>query len=425
MKFRTSNWIKRGIAFTLLLALAPPARPIIDHESYSMPSLYEPGGIATKGTPEEMIVAAIDAIRSGRRKDAQATLDQLLVMVPNYRLAHLLRADLYAMRAMPLATIGGGASGPADRLEDLRREALVRIKHSVSPPPANALPANLLVFAPKQKYAVLVDVSASRLYLFENSQGEPKLVHNHYVTIGKLGAQKLREGDQRTPLGVYFVTSHLARSQLDKTYGVQADLYGIGAWPISYPNEWDKREGRTGHGIWLHGSPAQTYARPPQASNGCVVLTNPEMKKIAEYLQIGVTPVVIAERIDWIPQPEWKAQQNKALAEMDSWRGDWESLDTPRYIGHYGQQFQGEDGQDINAWTRQKTAVNNGKQWAKVKLDELSIFSTGGQSPLLVSSFLQEYKSNNLNNRMKKRLYWRQDAGRWKIVWEGAADNGA
>lgn len=425
MKFRTSNWIKRGLAFALLLALAPAARPIIDHASYANPSLSDQGGVVTKGSPEEMIVAAIDAIREGRHKDAQATLDRLLEQEPNYRLAHLLRADIYAMRTMPLTTIGGGASGPVDRLEDLRREALVRIKRYTSPPPQNALPANLLVFGPKQKYAVLVDTSVSRLYLFKNNNGEPELVGDHYTTIGKLGAQKLREGDQRTPLGVYFVTSHMSRSQLDKTYGAQADLYGIGAWPISYPNEWDKREGRTGHGIWLHGSPAQTYARPPQASNGCVVLTNHEMKEIADYLQIGITPVVVTERIDWITRDEWKNQQTRALAQINNWRSAWESLDTQRYLGYYGQRFQGEDGQDINAWKRQKISVNSSKAWAKIQLEDLSIFSTGGKTPLLVSSFSQEYKSNNLNNRMKKRLYWQQENGDWRIMWEGAADTGA
>lgn len=426
MKFRKSTWIKRGLAFALLLALAPAARPIIDQQDpYSSSHLLaEQGGVAAKGNPEEMIIAAIDAIRQGRRGDAQATIDRLLEMEPNYRLAHLLQADIYAMRAMPLANIGGGASGPADRLEDLRNEALVRIKHVMSPPPANALPSNLLVFGPKQKYAVVVDVSASRLYLFKNQAGQPQLVHNHYVTIGKLGAQKAREGDQRTPLGVYFVTNHLPRSQLDKTYGIQADLYGVGAWPISYPNEWDKREGRTGHGIWLHGSPAQTYARPPQASNGCVVLTNSEMSKIADYLQVGITPVVITEKIDWITPQEWHVQKDQALAQIYNWRAAWESRDTYRYLDNYAQQFMSEEGQDVQTWRRQKTAVNSGKQWVKVNLDELSIFSTGGATPLLVSSFEQDYKSNNLSNRMKKRVYWKQENQQWRIVWEGSTDNG-
>lgn len=428
MKTRFTALIKRSLVAALLLVLAPAARPLIDspaRQAIQAETDRQASGIASTGTQEEMILAAIDAIREGRYQDAQATVDKLLEMEPNYRLAHLLRADLYAMRAMPLDGIGGAAKGSAERLADLRQEALARIKRRKSPPPSDAIPENLLVFAPKQKYAIIVDASASRLYLFENQDGTPKLIRDNYVTIGKLGAQKMREGDQRTPLGIYFVTSHLPRQQLDKAYGAQADLYGIGAWPISYPNELDKQEGRTGHGIWLHGSPAQTYARAPQASNGCVVLTNNEMEKVAGFLEIGTTPVVITEGIRWLAPKEWQQRRKEIQATVDSWRDAWEKLDTARYLSYYGQQFHSEEGQNLSSWTQQKTSVNSNKQWAKVSLEDMSIFSSGGASPHLVATFTQDYKSNNFNNNMKKRLYWKQENGDWRIVWEGSAGKGA
>lgn len=423
MKHSNFSHFKRGIIFLSLLALAPAAQPIIDRD-FRAQSGNPPSHVVHRGTPEEMIIAAIDAIRQGKSREALATVDRLLVLEPNYRLAHLLRADLYAMRAMPLATMGGGINGPADRLEDLRREALVRIQHRISPPPAQALPANLLRFSSQQKYAVLVDTSVARLYLFENQNGIPKLVTDSYVTIGKLGASKQSEGDQRTPLGVYFVNGKLTRDQLDKTYGSQADLYGVGAWPISYPNEWDKREKRTGHGIWLHGSPANTYARPPQASNGCVVLTNTEMEQIASHLQVGITPVIITQSIDWISSTEWEKQRNQIQNQIDQWRTAWESLQTTHYLAFYGRDFQSAEGLDIAAWKQQKTAINARKQWTKIKLDEISIFSTGGNQPLLVSSFSQDYKSDNLANQSNKRLYWKQEGSQWRIVWEGTTKNG-
>lgn len=423
MKLRTSNRIKRFVVFAMLLLLAPAAQPVFDYGHFSGKRiLNEVRGVASKGTPEEMIVAAIDAIREGRSNDASATIDLLLEKVPNYRLAHLLRADLYAMRAMPLQTMGGGAKGPADQLEDLRREAQVRIQRHLQPPPSNAYPANILVFSPKQRYAIAVDTSVSRLYVFANDEGKPKLVHDTYVTIGKLGAQKMREGDQRTPLGVYFITRHMARAELDKTYGNLADLYGIGAWPISYPNEWDKKEGRTGYGIWLHGSPEQTYARAPQASNGCVVLTNQDMQAIAPYLQIGVTPVVIAAKINWLTEQAWQAEHNTALQTVELWRTDWEKLDTDKYLQHYSTQFQSDDGTTLQNWKAQKLAINNSKEWVKITLDDLSIFATGGEKNLMVSSFKQNYKSSNLSNQMNKRLYWQQSDAGWHILWEGAAN---
>lgn len=423
---RTINWSKLIISLLALLLLAPAAQPRMPiMNPYQLHPLRDVKGTSTQGSPEQMIVAAIDAIRDNRMADARATVDALLTKEPNYRLAYLLSADLYAMQAEPLATIGGAAPATnTDKLEDLRREALVRIKRQATPPPLNQLPAQLIAFSAKQKYAILVDASSSRLFVFENHDGTPKYVTDHYVTVGKLGTEKQREGDQRTPLGVYFVDSHMSRPQLDKTFGTQADLYGVGAWPISYPNEMDKREGRTGHGIWLHGSPSETYSRAPQASNGCVVLTNPEMLNVSDFLQIGTTPVVIVPKVEWLSAAEWQERHQAALHLLDNWRESWQSLNLPHYLNYYSKDFTTGDGQTLASWSKQKSSLKASRQSAQIDLSEVSLFS-GGKNETLVATFDQDYRSNNLDNRMRKRLYWRnEDGAGWKIVWEGAAANG-
>ena len=414
-------WGKRSACLLVLLVLAPPARPIA-YDPAKPRFLEEKVGVASSGSPEDRILAAIDSIRNGRLADARATVDALLLEQPNYRLAHLLSGDLYAMHAMPLNSIGAGAgNAPADRLSDLRKEALARISSRETTTPQKLLPAHLLVFSPQQQYAILVDAAASRVYVYKNVDGVPTYVGDHYATIGKLGADKYREGDQRTPLGVYFVTSHLSRPYLDKTRGAMADLYGVGAWPISFPNELDKSEGRTGSGIWLHGVPANTYARAPWASNGCVAITNEEMLDVAQYIQVGQTPVVIVPKAEWISKVEWQSRHDAALSMMDGWREDWEKLNTPYYLSRYASQFKSDDGQNLASWKIQKTAVNAGKSWSKIKLDNLSVFAGGGPAPRLTTSFTQDYRSNNMNDKMKKRQYWQQEDGAWKIIFEGAA----
>ena len=422
-----SPWTRRLLCLVALLILAPAATPRL-FESSALPQFTlrpdEMGKAFTDGNKEERILTAIDEIRSGNMADARATVDALLQEQPNYRLALLLSADLYAMRAMPLASIGGGlASASAEKLEELRKEALVRIAYRTNPPAAELLPANILVFSAAQKYAVVVDAAASRLYVFANDNGKPKRISDHYVVVGKLGVDKYLEGDQRSPLGVYFVTNHLSRPQLDKTYGQLADLYGVGAWPISYPNELDRSQQRTGSGIWLHGSPAATYARAPQASNGCVVLTNEEMLAVKGYLQTGSTAVVVVPSIQWLKPAQWQAAQNAALAQLNQWKDQWQTLNTAAYLNFYSPDFRSAEGQDLSAWRSQKTAVNAGKQWSKVTLDHVSIFAAGEQASQLVTTFEQDYRSNNLDNRMKKRLYWQKTNDDWKIVWEGAANS--
>jgi murein L,D-transpeptidase YafK len=157
------------------------------------------------------------------------------------------------------------------------------------------LPAEILKLSPLNKHAIAVDASRARLYLFQNLPDGPKLVADYYISVGKLGIDKEAEGDLRTPLGVYFITSQLDPRTLK-------DFYGIGALPINYPNMLDLRRGKTGKGIWLHGTPPGQFSRPPQDSDGCIVLANPDLERILKTVEIRSTPVIIARQLNWIPQ---------------------------------------------------------------------------------------------------------------------------
>lgn len=304
MSSRLKQWLLRLLLPLLCLVyLAPPAISMNDSHVVNQRRTVEvdetlaamKNSKAPHPSPEKVIVASLEAIRANRLDEAQALIDGLLREKPNYRLAHLIRGDLLLARARPLQNIGNASDAPVDKLQDLRHEAMVRLANYTNPAPVEMIPASLIQFASGQRFAVVVDASRSRVFLYQNDKGVPRFVKDFYVTIGKLGADKLKEGDQRTPLGVYFVTGMMPRAELDRTYGAQADLYGVGAWPISYPNELDRDQGKTGHGIWLHGSPADTYSRPPLASNGCVVLTNPDMTELSHYLTPG-TPVIISQQ---------------------------------------------------------------------------------------------------------------------------------
>lgn len=419
------SWIKLAVCLTAGLYLAPPANSSQWQRAPDLPlSLPLAEKVSTafvKLHPEQAMVLALNAIRQNRLPEASQLIDALLQSMPNYRLAHLVKGDLLMAQAQPLATFGNAAA-PADKLNDLRQEALVRLQRYAAPPSTEAIPANFLQLTPSQHFALIVDASRSRLFVYRNDQGVPRYISDFYVTIGKLGTDKAREGDQRTPLGVYFVTGKMPREQLDKTFGQQADLYGIGAWPLSYPNEWDKRQGRTGHGIWLHGSPADTYSRPPKASNGCVVLTNQDMGSVSDYLLPG-TPVVISSSIEWLKREDWEARRTAAQTQLESWRQDWESRNAERYFTHYSNEFSAGN-LNFSQWKAQKIQINTSKRWLKVNLADVSLFaypSSDKDKPMLMADFSQDYKSDNLENRTEKRLYWKSEGKDMKIVFEATA----
>ncbi|MDP2825460.1 MAG: L,D-transpeptidase family protein [Sulfuritalea sp.] len=368
----------------------------------------------TDSGPEPLLAKVFDAIEGNRLDLAMQQTDLLIKAYPNFRLAHLVMGDLLLARSRPLLAFGeGGGPAAGEKISDLRDEAIVRLKGYRSKPPADYVPRYLLQMHPQQKHAVVVDTQKSRLYLYQNDNGTPRFIADYYISQGKLGADKTREGDKKTPIGVYHVTASLPRQKL-------ADLYGSGAFPINYPNEWDKRQGRNGHGIWLHGTPSDTFSRPPKASDGCVVLANQDLDTLSKSLQIGLTPVIISNSIEWLSLDDWQSERSSLLEMIEEWRHDWESRNLDQYARHYSHKFNA-DGQGYRDWIEHKRKVNAGKSWIKVGTGNISMFRNPGKEEYVVVTFEQDYRSSNLSGQMKKRQYWIKESGRWKIVFEGAA----
>lgn len=348
-----------------------------------------------------------------QRKQLDAALDEvdrLIARHPNFRLAHLVRGDLLLARTRPIDALGNTGHTDRERLEELRAEAIARLRAYDDPPPADLIPRYLLWFDPAQKHAVIVDAGRSRVYIYENAGGTPRLVENYYTTIGKYGFEKKLEGDKKTPIGVYHITSQIHGSKLP-------DLYGWGAFPINYPNEWDRRLGKTGYGIWLHGVPSDTYARAPWASDGCIALANPDIESLGESVQPGITPVIIAERVEWVTPTAWRVERDAFMLQFQTWRADWESLETGRYLAHYARDFSSDE-MNISDWSAHKRRVNEAKTWIKVALTNVSVFRSPGKQDLIAVTFDQDYRSNNLSQQTRKRQYWVMESGRWKIAYE-------
>jgi len=371
-------------------------------------------GAAAAATPEDRLSTVFEAIEANKLDLALKRVDALIADYPNFRLAHLVRGDLLLARARPLLTFGNVVKTvPQERVDGLREEALARLRAARQRPGEDRLPRYVLQLHPEQKHALVVDSRRSRLYVYANDGGKPKLIADYYVTLGKNGIDKTREGDQKTPVGVYHVTANLPRNKL-------TDFYGAGAFPINYPNEWDRRQGRNGHGIWLHGVPSDVYSRPPRASDGCIVLANPDLESLRQRLQIGLTPVIIADEIEWTDRAALDAERAALAATLEQWRADWQSRDTERYLAHYSQRF-ATKGQDYAGWAAHKRTVNGAKSWIKVNLSRVAMLRYPAERDVVVVTFEQDYRSNGLSNVMKKRQYWVKEGARWKILYEGAA----
>ena len=130
--------------------------------------------------------------------------------------------------------------------------------------------------------------------------------------------------------------------------------------------------------------------------------------------------MIISNSVEWLSFDDWQNERSALNKKIDEWRTDWESKDIDRYLKHYSASFKTSD-QSLEQYAKQKRQVNAGKEWIKVKLSNMSMFRNPGKEEMVIVTFEQDYKSNNLNNQMKKRQYWIREGGSWKIIYEGAA----
>ncbi len=388
--------------FAILLALLACPAAIADRA---------PGSVY-----EQSLLEAIREIQNLNHDLALEGTRDLIRQYPHSRLGHMLYADLLLAKAAPLMHIGSGIA--ADRAKrDFRYEIRQRWQHDASPAHRGRYPENILYLADEQPYAILVDLEHSRVYVFRNADGELELETDYFTTIGLKGYGKEREGDQKTPIGIYHVTQFIDGAELP-------DLYGAGAYPISYPNAWDRRLGRTGSGIWIHGTPSYTYNRSPWASDGCIVVSNPDFRHIDRYVSPETnTPVIIAESVNWIDYSQWQARRRDALELLTRWRDDWQSLDHDRYRRHYSPTGLDAYGRDFESWDAHKRWVNQQKSYIRVEYSGLNVFDYPGEDGLMLMQFVQHYRSNNLDVDGAKELFWRRDDRRWRIVYENGRRN--
>lgn len=369
-----------------------------------------------KGSPKEiegLLVKSLLEITQGKLDAAMDDVNDVIRAVPNFKLAYLVRGDLLQAKVHQISDFGSVPNAPSEEIADFRQEAQVRLSRYLGHEGEPAHPDYLWQLDSTQKNAIVVDTVKSRLYLYRNENGKPRYVADYYVTVGKNGSEKQKEGDKKTPLGVYFTGIQLASEKLP-------DLYGSAAYPLSYPNEWDLHQGKNGHGIWLHGTPSDTYSRAPRASDGCVVLTNPDIKTLFPILKNGKTPVVIAS--ENVLSSQEITQQKEALATaIEQWRSDWQRQETNAYLEHYSSRFFSSD-MDFNAWAAEKRRIQSRKSKVSIALSDLSIFRyPDAHQHMVVVSFNQEYQADHFNNKMHKRQYWVLEDGHWKILYEGAA----
>jgi murein L,D-transpeptidase YafK len=365
------------------------------------------------GETEARLIEIYKLIGQAQTRQALAKAETLVKEHPNFQLAQLVYGDLLTMQQRPVRSFGDvpdtTAKSGAQMLSELREESQLRMRALRERPPADAIPAQFLQLSPRSKHAIAIDTSRARLYLFENQPGGLKLIADYYISVGKLGVEKVEEGDLRTPLGVYYVTSNLDPKSLK-------DFYGAGALPINYPNPYDARRGKTGRGIWLHGTPPSQFSRAPKATDGCVVLANPDLQRIIKTVEVRTTPVVIATALRWVAPASITTDSRRFADVLQAWRAAKASGDVERMLSFYTTDFT-INGKSIAQWSPVLKVELGRARGKDIELKDLSYLRWTDAADTMVVTFGEV--PTGARTGPVKRQYWVRQGPHWKIFFEG------
>ena len=262
-------------------------------------------------------------------------------------------------------------------------------------------------------YLILVDKSQQKLLLYKYDCGLHRVKTFHCTTGSKLG-NKQTYGDMRTPEGIYFFTDVYEKPNLIRTYGQKEALqFGIRAFTIDYPNEFDYIKNKEGYGIWLHGTDISERLIPTN-TKGCIVLSDTDLEELTSYIILNNTPIIITKEITYKPASELETEYTAVTKFLEKWRRSWENRDFAAYEQTYSRSF--------------KSGLLNLKQWVADKKQMLQKYSTVSitvsdlkilkADDYYVVEFYQEFLAGIYSDTGIKRLYLFNNEGKLEIMSE-------
>jgi len=107
---------------------------------------------------------------------------------------------------------------------------------------------------------------------------------------------------------------------------------------------------------------------------------------------------------------------------INSWANAWASQDVDSYLGFYSGSFLPNSGADRNAWESQRRDRILRPASIDVVVQEITTQFVAGDRA--ITTFVQEYRSDNYSDTVSKTIEWVRDGDGWKIESEAAVPIG-
>jgi murein L,D-transpeptidase YafK len=251
------------------------------------------------------------------------------------------------------------------------------------------------------------DKNSSTLKFYRRDDNGSFVLQNSYgAYTGRGNGDKIKEGDYKTPVGVYRLTKKL--DKLDPFYGPMAFV-------TSYPNFYDRIRGKNGSGIWIHGLPADAKREP--YTRGCIAIENGDLECMDRHLNYQHALLVIDQHFSMDVN---KKDLATILSQLFAWRHAWIYNDLEAYLGFYADDFTRYDGMRIDAFKRFKTTIFSRNEEKEILFRNIAIIPyPGDETSLFAILFDEDYRTQRHAFNGKKGLIVKLlDNGRFQIIAE-------
>ncbi|MEN6420951.1 MAG: L,D-transpeptidase family protein [Smithella sp.] len=252
-------------------------------------------------------------------------------------------------------------------------------------------------------YVLVVDKKYQKIYVFRKSGTFTKVFESPCST-GKKSGDKQVAGDEKTPNGIFFATKILHNPG-------PPEIYGTMAFPLDYPTLSDKRDGKNGNNIWIHGT---TKSLLPKQSSGCVVLRDGDLKRLANFIYLNRTPVVISESIKWVPQSYVPVSKNELENILISWNKAFVEKDLRKIDSLYmqGTEIKGKRREDLHNKIKNMKIIN---KHFDLQPRDISILQEGNNAVITFDQIF-DVNSNNSFQGFYNKLILEKINNKWYVV---------
>ncbi|WP_373070477.1 murein L,D-transpeptidase family protein [Sulfurimonas sp.] len=246
---------------------------------------------------------------------------------------------------------------------------------------------------------LICDKNSSTLTIYKqdaNNTYVQKKVYNAFT--GKVNGDKQREGDLKTPVGIYLINDRLSKeTKLDPFYGPLAFV-------TNYPNLYDRMRGKNGSGIWLHGLPINQER--DDFTKGCIAIDNQSIECLDRNIKMDKTAIVI-----YPSKPNFASKDKLSfiLSQLYEWRYSWLYNDVEKYLSYYSDDFTRFDGMQIDTFKKYKTRVFKKDEKKTIIFSDISVIAYPASQDVYQVTFKEYYKSRTFEFNGDKTLIVRLD----------------